>query len=336
MTADAVWAGLQIYYARREIMERTIKIGVSACLLGQKVRYNGGHSRARYLTDTLGQWFDYVPVCPEVECGMSIPRETLRLVGDPDNPRLVTSKTGVDHTRQMKQWARKRLDDLAAEELCGFVFKSRSPSSGMERVKVYTPEGSPTGQKSVGIFARAFMDRFPRIPVEEDGRLNDPILRENFIESVFVMKAWRETLARRKSMGSLVDFHTRHKLLIMAHGQTQYRQMGKLVAGGKAMPPTELYDQYETLLFEALRLKATVKKNANVLMHMLGYFKKQLTADEKAELLEILEAYRRGDFPLIVPMTLVNHYVRKYDQPYLKDQVYLNPHPLSLRLRNHA
>ncbi len=317
-------------------MKEHIKIGVSSCLLGNEVRYNGGHSRDRYLTDTLGKWFEYVPVCPEVECGMSIPRETLRLVGDPENPRLMTGKTGIDHTERMQNWARKRLDELAGGDLCGFIFKSKSPSSGMERVKVYGEKGTPTGKNGIGIFARAFMDRFPRVPVEEEGRLHDPELRENFIESVFAMKAWRETLSKRKAVGHLVDFHTRWKLLILSHGQQQYRLMGKLVAAGKSMPAGQLYREYDKLFYAALRLKTSVKKHTNVLMHMVGYFKKLLTSDEKAELRQILEDYHRGDVPLIVPVTLFNHYVRKYDQTYLKMQTYLNPHPIALRLRNHA
>jgi uncharacterized protein YbgA (DUF1722 family) len=172
--------------------------------------------------------------------------------------------------------------------------------------------------------------------VEEEGRLNDDKLRENFIEQIFTLKRWRELLRQEKSVGRLVDFHTRHKLLILSHSTELYRQLGKLVAGGKSMPTGELFDQYEKLLIDALRLKTTVKKNANVLYHLMGYFKKQLSADEKQELLEIFDRYRRELVPLVVPITLINHYVRKYQQPYLAQQVYLNPHPVELKLRNHA
>ena len=278
---------------------------------------------------------DYVPVCPEVEAGFGIPRETFRLVGDPERPRLVTFKSKVDHTDRMLAWAKKRLRALEKEDLCGFIFKSDSPSSGMIRVKVYNEKGMPH-KVGVGIFARAFMEHFPLIPVEDDGRLNDPMIRENFILQIFTMKRWRDNLARRRSMGSLVDFHTRNKLLILSHSQKHYRLMGKLVAEGKKMPIKELYDQYQLLLMEALKLKSTIRKNGNVLQHLMGYFKKQLTPDEKQELLEIFEQYRNQLVPLIVPITLINHFVRKYDQPYLKQQTYLNPHPMELKLRTYV
>ncbi len=316
-------------------MEDQIKIGVSQCLLGENVRWNGGHSRSRFITDTLSHYVDFVPVCPEVEAGFPVPRETFRLVGDIENPRLVTSKNKVDHTEHMRQWAGQRVESLEKENLCGFIFKKDSPNSGLYRVKVYNEKGMPE-KKGVGLFARAFTERFPRIPVEEDGRLNDPLLRENFIEQIFTLKRWRETLEKKKSVGHLVDFHTRHKLLILSHSTTHYRAMGKLVAEGKSLPLDTLYDHYELQLLESLRLKGTIKKNTNVLLHLLGYFKKELSADEKQEVLEIIDRYREEILPLIVPITLVNHYVRKYQQPYLLQQVYLNPHPIELKLRNHA
>ncbi|MFC1811881.1 YbgA family protein [Thermodesulfobacteriota bacterium] len=316
-------------------MENRIKIGISACLMGENVRWNGGHSRDRYLTDILGQYVEYVPVCPEVECGMGVPRETLRLVGDPDNPNLVTSKTNIDHTQRMTEWARKRVKALEKENLCGFVFKKNSPSSGLFNVPVKNFKGMPK-KKGQGIFARTFTQHFPLIPVEEDGRLHDAKLREMFIEQIFTLKRWREALSQRKSMGNLVNFHTRHKLLMMSHSPNHSRLMGKLVAGGKTIPVKELFEQYETLLMEALRLKTTQKKNVNVLQHIMGYFKRDLSADEKQELLEIVGQYRQEHVPLIVPVTLLNHYVRKYKQPYLAQQVYLNPHPIALKLRNHV
>jgi uncharacterized protein YbgA (DUF1722 family)/uncharacterized protein YbbK (DUF523 family) len=316
-------------------MEEKIRLGVSTCLLGENVRWNGGHARSRFVTDILSQFVEFVPVCPEVEAGFPIPRETFRLVGEPEQPRLVTTKTQVDHTEHMQQWARKRVTALEKENLCGFIFKKDSPSSGLHRVKVYSGKGMPVKQ-GVGIFARAFTEHFPRIPVEEDGRLNDPKLRENFIEQIFTMQRWRDLLSRRKGMGNLVDFHTRHKLLIMSHSPDEYRRMGKLVAAGKSMGLEQLYDRYESHLVNAMGLKTTIKKNANVLYHLLGYFKKDLSADEKQETLEIIDQYRKELVPLIVPITLVNHYVRKYRQPYLSGQVYLNPHPVELKLRNHA
>ena len=316
-------------------MENRIKIGISTCLLGENVRWNGGHARDRYLTDTLGLYVEYVPVCPEVECGLGVPRETLRLVGHPDNPRLVTSKTNIDHTDRMIQWARNRVKALEKEDLCGFVFKKNSPSSGLFNVPVKNFKGMPQ-KKGQGMFARVFTEHFPLIPVEEEGRLHDPKLRETFIELIFALKRWREMLVKRKSMVNLVDFHTRHKLLIMSHSPSHLRMMGKLVAGGKSLDIKDLFEQYETLLIEALRLKTTLKKNINVLQHVMGYFKKDLSADEKEELIEIFDRYRKEHVPLIVPATLLNHYVRKYKKPYLDQQVYLNPHPIALKLRNHA
>jgi uncharacterized protein YbgA (DUF1722 family)/uncharacterized protein YbbK (DUF523 family) len=316
-------------------MTEHIRIGVSACLLGQNVRYDGGHKLDRFIADTLGQYVEFVPVCPEAECGLGIPREAMRLVGDPASPRLVTVRTHVDYTERMLTWAGKRLRELEGEGLCGFIFKSNSPSSGMERVKVYNETGMPE-KKGVGLFADAFMKHFPLIPVEDEGRLHDPKLRENFIESIFTLMRWRAFMGKKPGLGGLVDFHTRNKLLLLAHSEKHYRAMGKLVAAGKTIPPRSLFEQYEALLLEALRLKTSVKKNANVLYHLMGYFKEDLSADEKQELLEILDQYRAGHIPLIVPVTLINHYVRKYRQPYLAQQTYLNPHPVELQLRNHV
>ena len=316
-------------------MEKKFRIGISSCLLGNEVRWNSGHKLDKYLTHTLGQFVEYVPVCPEVEAGFGVPRESFRLIGNPDTPRLITFKSKTDHTDRMVTWAKKRVRELDKEELCGFIFKSDSPSSGMIRVKVYNEKGMPH-KVGIGIFARAFMEHFPLIPVEDDGRLNDPLIRENFILQIFTMKRWRDNLARKPGMGNLVDFHTRNKLLILSHSQKHYRLMGKLVAEGKKMTIKELYHQYQLLLMEAMKLKTTIRKNTNVLQHLMGYFKKQLSGDEKQELLEIFDQYRNEHVPLIVPMTLINHYVRKYDQPYLKQQTYLHPHPLELKLRNHV
>ncbi len=316
-------------------MKEPVKIGVSTCLLGENVRYDGGHQLDRFVRDTLGRFVEYVPVCPEVECGLSIPREAMRLVGDAEDPKLLTQKTKIDHTERMKSWAKKRLCELEKEDLCGFIFKKNSPSSGLFRVKVYNETGQPA-KSGTGIWARAFTEHFPLVPVEEDGRLNDPALRENFIEQIFAMKRWRDTLAKPKKVGAVVDFHTKHKLLLLSHSPVHYRSMGKLVAGAKKLSIDALYRQYETLLVEALRLKPTKKKHTNVLQHMMGYFKKDLTADEKQEILEILDDYKNELVPLIVPVTLFNHYVRKYGQPYLAQQVYLKPHPTELKLRNHV
>ena len=313
-------------------METKFKIGISSCLLGNPVRWNEGHKLDRFLTNTLGQFVEYVPVCPEVEAGFGVPRESVRLVGDPENPRMITFKSKTDLTDQMKCWAKKRVRELEKEDLCGFIFKSDSPSSGMIRIKVYSDKGMPR-KVGVGMFAKVFMDHFTRIPVEDDGRLHNPAIRENFIERIFSLKRWRDIAAKSPRIGKLVDFHSRNKLLLLSHSQKHYRLMGKLVANGKKLTPRKLFDQYEQLLLEALALNTTAKKNNNVLQHLMGYFKKQLTADEKQELLEVFEQYRKGYVPLLVPLTLINHYVRKYDQPYLKIQTYLNPHPVELKLR---
>ena len=312
-----------------------VRLGISTCLLGENVRFDGGHKLDRYLTQTLGAFVEYVPVCPEVECGFPIPRESLRLVGDPEAPRLVTTRTKVDHTERMLRWAEKRVVELEKEGLCGYVFKSKSPSSGMARVKLYDQNGVPSN-RGVGIFARKFMEHFPHLPVEEEGRLQDPGIRENFIERVFALKRWQGLIQERRSVGTLVDFHTRHKLQILSHSPQHHQQMGRLVARARDLSLEGLYERYQGLFIDALKLKATAKKNVNVLLHMMGYFKRQLSKDEKGELQETIDHYHKGLVPLIVPITLMNHYVRKYDEPYLKVQHYLRPHPYELQLRNHV
>jgi len=316
-------------------MMEKIKLGISSCLLGNHVRYDGGHKLDRFLTDTLGKYVEYVPVCPEVECGLGIPRPSMRLEGHPDAPRLIVTSTRVDLTELMEAWAKKRVAELEKEDLCGFIFKSDSPSSGMERVKVYNEKSMPV-KNGVGLFASVFMNHFPLLPVEDEGRLHDPGLRENFIERIFALKRWRETLSAKNFKKSLIDFHTKHKLLILAHSNKHYQMMGKLVAAQKNFSAKDIQKQYQDLLLEALKIKATPAKHVNVLQHMMGYFKEQLSADEKKELLDLIHAYREEYIPLIVPVTLIGHYVRKYDEPYLKDQVYLNPHPAELQLRNHV
>ena len=317
-------------------MSDKIRLGISSCLLGAEVRYNGGHKLDRYLRDVLGAYVEYVPVCPEVEVGLPIPRETLRLVrNEAGEVRLVFSRSGEDMTERMETWTRERVRQLEQERLDGFVFKAKSPSSGMERVKVYDRKGVPKNS-GVGVFARIFMEHFPLLPVEEEGRLNDPGLRENFITAVFTLKRWRLLCARGRTAGNLVEFHSDHKLLLLAHSEKIYRDLGRLVAAAGTLPAEELFSRYQSDLQEALSLKTTVKKHINVLQHILGYFKRDLSADEKREALELIDRYRNGLVPLIVPLTLLNHFIRKYDQPYLQRQVYLNPHPQELKLFNHV
>ena len=308
-----------------------IKLGISACLLGEKVRYDGQHKLDRFLAGTLSEYVEWVPVCPEVGCGLPVPREAMHLAGNPESPRLVTVRSGIDHTERMLDWTKSKLEELEKEALCGFVFKSKSPSSGMTKVKVYNDNGMPS-KTGVGLFAREFMKKFPLLPVEDEGRINDPILRENFIERIFVFARWRDFIRSGFSMKGLVDFHTRHKLLIMAHNPKMTSELGRIVGGRRR----EVFGEYIAKLMETLKLHATVKKNVNVLQHIAGYFKKDLSADEKKEVLECIEDYHRNLVPQIVPLTLLNHYVRKYDQKYLAEQFYLSPHPLELRLRNHV
>ncbi|MDT8394867.1 MAG: DUF523 and DUF1722 domain-containing protein [bacterium] len=312
-----------------------LRIGISSCLLGENVRYDGGHKLDRFLRDTLGQSVEYVPVCPEFECGLGVPRESMHLVGDPGNPRLVTTRTGIDLTDRMVKWSKRKVGELQSENLSGFIFKSRSPSSGMERVKVTNDKGQPVN-KGVGIFARVFMESFPMVPVEDEGRLHDPVFRENFIEAVFTLGRWRALARGKKRVGNLVRFHTEHKLLLLAHSRKHYAAMGRLVAGERSMQPEGLYREYGGLLVEALKLKATRKKNTDVLMHAMGYFKKVLDGNEKEELLTAIHQYRKELVPLVVPLTLIRHHIRKHGQPYLEGQIYFHPNPLEIILRNHV
>jgi len=320
---------------KRTGMPEKIKIGISSCLLGEKVRYNGGHKLDRFIRDTLGQFMEFVPVCPEVESGMSVPRGTLQLAGNPRNPRLETIGAGKDYTNPMTLWGGKKLGELEHENLSGYIFKSGSPSCGMKNITVYHENGGCTSN-GPGLWARMVMDYFPLLPFEDEGRLHDPELRENFIERIFVLRRWRELCAGGMTTGHLADFHTKHKLLIMSHSPRILRELGKLAASGKKTDRNSLFSAYINRLTMALCLKTTVKKNLNVLYHLMGYFKKNLSPDEKQELLEVFDEYAHEHIPLIVPITLINHYVRKYEQPYLREQYYLNPHPIELKLRTHV
>lgn len=300
------------------------------------MRYDGGHKRDLFLIETLGPFVEWVRVCPEVDCGLPVPREAMRLAGDPDRPRLLANKTGIDHTDRMERWTKARLDELAGLDLCGYICKKDSPSSGMERVKVYGAGGGIPARTGVGIFTRRFMERFPRIPVEEEGRLTDPSIREMFIERVFCLRRFRDLLSRPPSRGALVDFHTDHKLLLLSHDRAHYEELGRLVAGAKSLSVDRLYGKYEEIFLSALTRKATPGKCADVLAHMMGYFRKTLSTSEKQEMIDVIDLYRRRRIPLVVPVTLVRHYVRKYDVAYLARQRFLNPHPVELMLRNHV
>jgi uncharacterized protein YbgA (DUF1722 family)/uncharacterized protein YbbK (DUF523 family) len=284
----------------------------------------------------LGKYVEFVPVCPEVECGLGVPREAMRLVGDPEAPRLVTRSTGVDLTDRMVVYAGKRVEALAGENLCGFVFKAKSPSSGMERVKIYNEKGAVAGW-GAGLFARAFMQRFPLLPVEDEGRLCDPDLRENFVERIFALNRYREAVGPGAGMKDIIKFHEQNKFLLHSHNETVARRMGRLLGTNvRARDKAGVRAQYEAELLEALKCKATPSRHANVLQHMMGFFKDMLPSNEKQEMLELIDEYRGGMLPLIVPVTLMKHFVRKYRVAYLQEQTYLNPHPLEMKLRNHS
>jgi uncharacterized protein YbgA (DUF1722 family)/uncharacterized protein YbbK (DUF523 family) len=313
-----------------------ILLGVSSCLLGKQVRFDGGHKHDAWVVDTLGTYAEYFDLCPEHQCGMPIPREAMNLKGTKDEYRMLTNKTLVDKTDQMLSWCAPRIEELRTKALCGYILKSKSPSCGMERVKIYPLHGGAAAKTGVGIFAKELLTAFPLLPVEEEGRLHDPVLRENFIERVFVMHSWNTLQKEGLTAGSLVRFHTRHKYLLMAHSPAHYRDMGKLVADIRKYPLDEFRDLYFEQLMSACIRHATPSKHQNVLLHMLGYFKKELDTFEKQELIRLIAQYKDGLIPLIVPITLLNHYVRKYNQEYLADQVYLHPHPVELKLRNHA
>lgn len=316
-------------------MTDKLRLGVSACLLGESVRYDGQHKRDSFIVDTLGRYVDYVPVCPEVECGLPVPREAMRLVGTPDNPRLMTQRTGRDLTGQMLGWVERRLAELEREPLCGFIFKAKSPSSGMERVKIYNDKGGVAAM-GAGLFAAAFMRRFPLLPVEDEGRLHDPALRENFIERIFTLKRYRDETAASPTLAALMRFHEQHKFLIQSHSVEHAREMGKMLGSARRGDAARLRSRYEERLLEALRMAATPCKHANMLQHMLGFLKQHLSGEEKQEMLGLIAEMKGGVLPLMVPLTLLQHYARKYRADYLLTQAYLFPHPLEVALRNHA
>ncbi len=314
--------------------DEVIRIGVSSCLLGCKVRFDGGHKRDDFLVETFGRWVEWVPVCPEVEVGMGTPRESVRLVRAGAGIRMVAPKSGRDWTDAMRAYAAARVEGLAGERLCGYVLKKDSPSCGMERVRVYGA-GAPV-KAGRGVFAEALLARFPNLPVEEEGRLCDPRLRDNFVERAFAYHRLRRLFEGRWTLGSLVAFHTAHKLQLMAHAPQAYATLGRLVAGAKALPRSEVCARYEDAFMEGLKAIATVRRNTNVLHHILGYFKKSLDAPSRAELLGLIEDYHGGLVPLVVPVTLVRHLVRLHGVGYLAGQTYLTPHPKELMLRNHV
>jgi uncharacterized protein YbgA (DUF1722 family)/uncharacterized protein YbbK (DUF523 family) len=299
------------------------------------VRFDGGHKRDRFLSDGLSAYVEWVPVCPEVEAGLGVPRPTLRLERRGDELRVVEGASGRDHTDSMRRHARQRVAALRRLELCGYVLKRDSPSCGMERVKVFGEKGMPR-REGRGLFASALLDALPWLPVEEEGRLHDPALRENFIERVFACRRLRSLLGARWSARSVVAFHTAHKLQLMAHSPQAYRELGRLVARVKDLPRAEFRERYARGFMLALARRATPGRNANVLQHMAGFVREGLGREDRAELSETIHDYRRGLVPLVVPLTLLRHHARRQAVEYLLGQVYLEPHPKELMLRNHV
>jgi uncharacterized protein YbgA (DUF1722 family)/uncharacterized protein YbbK (DUF523 family) len=315
--------------------EPPIRLGVSSCLLGQEVRFDGGHKRDRFVTDLLGRFVEWVPVCPELEAGMGVPRPALRLVREGDAVRMVEIRSGRDHTERMERFAARRVRALRALDLGGYVLKRDSPSCGMERVKIYGGRGMPK-RDGRGLFAAALLEAFPRLPVEEEGRLNDPRLRENFIERLFAYRRLKALFRGRWTNGRVVGFHTAHKLQLMAHSTVAYGELGRLVATLKRIPRDVFRERYEAGFMDALAQLATRGRNANVLHHAAGHLKRRLDPASRAELAGLIDDYRRGLVPLVVPVTLVRHHARRCEIDTLDGQIYLDPHPKELMLRNHV
>ncbi|WNM58080.1 YbgA family protein [Candidatus Nitrospira allomarina] len=318
------------------LSEHKPRLGISQCLLGDTVRYDGGHKRDAFLTDVLAPFVEWLPVCPEVEAGLGTPREAMHLAGNPDAPQLLTIRSHIDHTMTLQTFSQRRVQELQESDLDGYIFKKSSPSCGVYRVKVYTEKGQPSKQ-GTGIFSAAFQQAFPLLPVEEEGRLSDAPIRENFIERIFCYRRWKTLYQQdRISRGAIVQFHTRHKYLLLTHSRSHYHDLGQLIAKAGQYTPDALASHYGPRFMDALKSKATVRKHVNVLQHLAGHFKKQLKPIERAELQETIQDYHRQLTPLAVPLTLIKHYVRILEVPYLVDQVYLNPHPKELMLRNHV
>ena len=310
-----------------------IRIGISRCLLGDHVRYDGGHKRDRFLTGVFSRHVEWIPICPEVEAGLGTPREAMRLVGHTTAPRLMTITTARDMTKPVTMLTERKLELLETGDLSGYVFKRDSPSCGIERVPIFSRQGKPR-QNGIGVFARAFMERFPLVPIEDEGRLCDPVLRDNFIERVFCYHRWRTLTRGPLTCNDVVAFHAAHKVLLLAHDRQSTEQLGHLVARADRHRPGNLIERYGVLFMKALAVPATRRKHANVLQQAIEHMKDRLAPRERTESARVLEDYRRGLVPLIVPITLVKQYVARYRVDYLRDQIYLNPHPKEMKLRN--
>lgn len=309
------------------------KIAISACLMGAEVRYNGGHKASRLCRQILSEYFDFVPVCPEVAIGLGIPREPIRLTGDMDQPQAIgTVSPQLNVTRPLAEYGRHMAAEL--DDICGYIFMQKSPSCGMERVKVYHANGALLDGGGQGIYAHAFCAARPDLPVEEDGRLNDPVLRENFLTRVFAFHAWQQLLQQGLSRRGLTDFHSRYKYLLMAHNPMQYKTLGNLLGNMGRSDPQTLGPRYFSELMKALKRCATRGTHTNVLQHLSGYLKQAISAEDKQEVQHVIGQYRHGIVPLVVPLTLLKHHFRQHPDPYIAQQVYLQPHPENLSLRN--
>ncbi|NWC56277.1 YbgA family protein [Pseudomonas veronii] len=310
------------------------KIGISACLLGENVRFNGGHKQSQLCSEVLAAYFDFVPLCPEVAIGLGIPRETIRLVGDAASPQAVGSvHRELNVTAPLGEYGEK----MAAEhsDLCGYIFMQKSPSCGLERVKVYRENGAPVDGGGRGIYAQAFCARHPNLPVEEDGRLNDPVLRENFLTRVFVYASWQQLLGEGLSRHRLLAFHARYKYLLMAHSPAHYKSLGNLLGGMAKGEDLDAWGSgYFSALMSGLKKCATRGTHTNVLQHISGYLKQAISADDKQEMQTVIGQYRQGIVPLVVPLTLLKHHFRLHPDRYIAQQAYLQPHPENLSLRN--
>jgi uncharacterized protein YbgA (DUF1722 family)/uncharacterized protein YbbK (DUF523 family) len=309
------------------------KLGISACLMGDEVRFNGGHKESHLCTRELTEYFEFVTACPEVAIGMGIPREPIRLVGDPQNPQAIGSvNSALNVTASLAAYGAQMAEELG--DICGYIFMQKSPSCGLERVKVYRENGAPVDGGGRGIYAQAFCERHPNLPVEEDGRLNDAVLRENFITRVFAYAAWQELLKAGISRRSLTEFHSRYKYQLMANDPVQYKVLGNLLGSMGRNDPNEIAPRYFSDLMAALKKPATRRTHTNVLQHISGYLKQTLTAADKQEIQQLIAQYHQGIVPLIVPLTLLKHHFRQHPDPYVALQVYMQPHPENLSLRN--
>ncbi|MDC5839313.1 YbgA family protein [Vibrio europaeus] len=312
--------------------QQQIKIGISSCVLGERVRFDSGHKLSKFVTKELAPYFEFVPVCPEVGSGMPVPRPTIRLMSNEDRIALVETKEPTkEHTQAVTDYSKSKVVELEREQLCGYIVCAKSPTCGMERVKVYKKNSAEN--VGVGLYTNELMKAMPWLPVEEDGRLNDPVLKENFITRIYTLKDFYDSIGDEPTRGKIVAFHSRYKLTLMAHHPTSYKELGKLVANVKDYDIEEFYKRYRQGLMAAMTHRASRKNNTNVLMHLQGYFKRALSRSQKKELVQVIDDYRVGLLPLLAPLTLIKHYLAAHPDSYLENQAFLQPHPQELRLR---